>query len=289
MNEPLFISDANPGLPGLIEFELSEDINIPENKVSWINASLLVKSDACSELHGINQRNGHYWQNYYCIYGDGVLLYQGPLWLQPAGTGGWGWQYWFLRCGEPPNWRVKYTTEYPEQYPGSPSVQMYFINWYPNKIFSSRTCMMWRRNISLNINELATYETPGIGNHYPFYNYPNQYTKIKITKNIPDAEAFYHTDLFESYIAQSIVKLGKDKFRVTLLGELFTVPTMEEEKIEYEVSDIEYTWAVRYPPDSYDYVETKKEVSSLTKTTYSKKPSSVDLKLLITVQNPTAT
>jgi hypothetical protein len=225
MNEPLFLSDDPPSeIPGLIEYKLDEIINIPEEMIPWINYSLMLKSESFDKLYAIGTQDFNSWRNYFRIYGNGELLWQGDLPYAPANVipgdltntyFGWDIQQ---RPGIGNEWRAKYRDDFPGGF---------WALWKPG------FPLQYRANgdiFSFGFPDENTNRSYGYLPDYPPEppDYPPAptYSTVRMTKNMPDAEAFKDVSgIKRTYSNQSIIKIDDNKYKLFVSGKIYYLGT----------------------------------------------------------------
>ena len=255
MNEPLFLSDSNTRIPGRIRYKLSEELYIPEKMIPWINCSVQAKSKSFDNLYAIGIEEYPHWIDYYRIYGDDVLLWQGNLNGSPAtlipgdNLGELKDAYiidpdlietfpiiQFPATGN--EWRAKYPTIIQG---GSFKPKWSFdgetINCIIEHISDEEKQLIASgqkdeyRKVSLSFllpgpNYSSGDTNPPHGD--PVFPYPPGYppsplyNTVTLTKNIPEPEALTNvTGINNSYCEYSIIKIGDNKYKIFANGEIF--------------------------------------------------------------------
>jgi len=298
MTEPLFLSDNTPEhLPSLIYYKLSKDLYIPEKMIPLVNYSLLVKADSQEVLFGNGNIINPTWVDYYCITGDDTILYQGDLGPIISGENAstkWG-AFGYLSAFSW-DWRIKYKNT--EDYPGaiaalwalSPQNHPIYYQYYK----LTKQFVLYCPGASNSTS--SAYGKFYVPPHPPEKPVP-PYRSIKITKNIPDAEAFKNMRFYSTYNTDTVIKIEDNEYRFSAEGYLYILSkAVLKESITFDVFEITYNvfeednlsigemgwgWIKKF-----SYKEVSSTYSKIQKNIYVPEKSSVDLKLCLNIMGP---
>ena len=309
MKSPLFLDNNQDPLnfPGLIYYNLDKTIYIPEKILPYVKSSLVVNSNTSEEMHGIKCVDITKWKDYTCVYGDSTLLYQGVLYfpfpIKPGllpEPGGWTE---ILRISPSLDWRWRY-----KYYRGDPwgfDVVCYDSDTNEFLSFAQGLSSHMIAPSSENIFLPSASYRANIHNespHPPDYIADPLYRSIRITKNIPDAEACKSTLTIQPYCNRNILKIGDNKYKINVNGKLYY--NGKSKPIIQEFQVIDFTWTAVLHNDHgfeqgsttlwwweqwYEWEFSGDEGSYINKTNYVFTDESVDLKLMVSVNAPIET
>jgi len=317
MNEPLFLPDSNTRIPGRIRYKLSEELYIPEKMIPWINCSVQAKSKSFDNLYAIGIEEYPQWIDYYRIYGDDVLLWQGNLNGSPATLipGDWESEHFI---GHPIIQRPAARNEWRAKYPSDTVGGSFYPCWLSDKadiilcwveIISEEEKQLIFSGQKAEYRKVALLAPLPLPNETAWYNWqepvtpeypdPPEYGTITLQKNMPEPEALTNvTGINNSYCEYSIIKIGDNKYKIFANGEIFYYSKDLEWGSSYQT--IQGTWAA----EKYDYkyddgylfhwqrgwkykLSSSSDSGNITKRSgYLSEDGNIDLKLKISVQNP---
>jgi hypothetical protein len=314
MKSPLFLDDNQDPLnfPGLIYYNLDKTIHIPEKILPYVKCSLVVNSNTSEEMYGVKCIDIIKWKDYTCVYGDSTLLYQGVLnFSYPIEPGllyqgmhhenngeGYSWSE-PLHISPSLDWRWRY--KYYRSDPWGFDNVFFDSTFHLFMEFAQGTSSHMIAPSSENLFLPSASYRANIHNespHPPDYIADPLYRSIRLTKNIPDAEAYKSALSFQPYCNRNILKIGDNNYKINVNGKLYyngkSKPTkLEFQRIDFswvavlknlvswDENDIWWTWW-----QWYEWEFLGDDGSYLNKTQYGFTDESVDLKLMVSVNAP---
>jgi hypothetical protein len=292
----------------LYSFEV--DLDITEDMLSWINTAIIVNSNLNTPLFGIGHFEIPRWRDYWRVYGDGLLLWEGSL-DGPQYKIVDLISYRVLRIAPSTYWRGKYHNDIYEEIDEYPSD--YEVYW---TIFTDPNLKRMEFTIANSDDSTKTLILPEKTNTKtvtwtppdppptptpPDYPIP-PYSQIRVSRNVPDMEYFPDSGTQSAQYASSqrktIYKIGENKYKLTIIGDLYSFPLsklVEEQSFpvfdkifpvelweDLTIYDDRYIWKRGY---RYNFSSTP--TGSITKEFYTAESEQLDIKLLVSIINPT--